>query len=130
MYHSAINLILKHQNRTKTIIIEQFDSIIKNFYRRPLFGQFEKILLTNKLENQKQIWISIICWPLRTSTVFSLLAFHERFWSPPLYALALWVIVVTMTPGKLCSSNNDNTSEAASKEWQKIASFCCITVSS
>jgi hypothetical protein len=33
-----------------------------------------------------------------------------------------------MTPGKLCSSNNDNTSEAASKEWQKIASFCYIKV--
>ena len=55
MYHSAINLILKHQNRTKTIIIEQFDSIIQIFYRRPLFGRLEKILLTNKLENQKQI---------------------------------------------------------------------------
>ena len=55
MYHSAVNLILKHQNRTKTIIIEQFDSIIQIFYRRPLFGRLEKILLTNKLENQKQI---------------------------------------------------------------------------
>ena len=45
-----------------------------------------------------------------------------------LYSLSSRVIVVTMTPGKLCSSNNDNTSEAASKEWQKIASFCYVKV--